>query len=90
MQQVGMSRQEVKKSINTQVITVFFLPLVVAACHVGGSFLLVTRLLTLFNLTNVPLFAACTGITFAVFAVIYILIYALTARSYYRIVSEKQ
>lgn len=88
MQQVGMSKAEVRKSINTQVVSVFFLPLFVAACHVAGSFLLVTRLLKLFALTNIPLFAMCTLITFLVFSVIYVTVYAITSRSYYKIVSE--
>lgn len=85
MQQVGMSSDEVRKSINTQVVSVFFLPLAVAGCHVAGSFLLITRLLTVFALNNVPLFAICTLITFLVFSVIYVAVYMITSKSYYRI-----
>ncbi|AHF07247.1 ABC transporter permease [Desulfitobacterium metallireducens] len=87
MQKVGMSLDEVKKSIRNQVLTVFFLPLVTAAIHIGFAFKLITRLLSVFNLTNIPLFALWTGITLLVFAAFYALVYAITARTYYKIVS---
>jgi len=88
MQKVGMSRSEVKASIHSQVLTVFFLPLIVAGIHVAAAFPLISRLLAMLNLYNVKLFAACTVSCFLVFAVMYVLIYALTARTYYRIVSR--
>ena len=86
MQKVGMSREEVKKSIRSQILTVFFTPLAVAVIHLLFAFRVITKLLTVFNLTNVPLFAACTAVTVIVFALFYTAIYALTARTYYRIV----
>lgn len=88
MQKVGMSRSEVKVSIHSQVLTVFFLPLIVAGIHVAAAFPLISRLLAMLNLYNIKLFAACTVSCFLVFAVMYVLIYALTARTYYRIVSR--
>ncbi len=88
MQKVGMSRAEVRKVIRSQVLAVFFLPLITAAIHVAFAFKLITRLLVVFNLTNVPLFAACTGLTVLLFAVLYIFVYALTAKTYYQIVSQ--
>jgi len=87
MQKVGMSRAEVKKSIHSQVLKVFFLPLVTAVIHIAFAFKVITKLLALFNLTNIPLFALCTAITILVFSVFYAIVYALTARTYYRIVS---
>lgn len=87
MQKVGMSRDEVKKSIRSQILTVFFAPLAVAVIHLLFAFRVITKLLTVFNLTNVPLFAACTAVTIIVFALFYTAVYALTARTYYRIVS---
>lgn len=87
MQKVGMSHAEIKKTIRSQVLTVFFLPLVTTMIHIAVSFKLITRLLSLFNLTNTALFAACTGITILVFSIFYIAVYALTARVYYKIVS---
>lgn len=88
MQKVGMSRQEVKSSIRSQVLTVFFLPLIVAGIHVTVALPLICRLLALMNLTNTGLYIACTGVCFLVFTVMYVLIYLLTARTYYRIVSR--
>lgn len=86
MQKVGMSKSEVRKSIHSQVLMVFFLPLLMAAIHVLAAFKIIAKLLGLLNLVNVPLFAACTIGTIIVFALIYTIVYALTARTYYRIV----
>jgi putative ABC transport system permease protein len=87
MQKVGMSHAEVKKSIHSQVLTVFFLPLVTAVIHLAFAFKVITKLLLIFNLTNIPLFALFTAITIIVFTVFYAIVYALTARTYYKIVS---
>jgi putative ABC transport system permease protein len=87
MQKVGLSHEEIRKTIVSQVLTVFFLPLAAAGIHILAAFKMITKLLYLLNLTNVRLFAECTLGTFAVFAVIYAAVYALTARAYYRIVS---
>lgn len=87
MQKVGMSKKEVKRSIRSQVLSVFFLPLVVAVIHVAVAFKVMTKILGVLNLTNVSLFAVCTIITIAVFAVFYIIVYNITAKEYYRIVN---
>lgn len=87
MQKVGMSKKEVKRSIRSQVLSVFFLPLVVAVIHVAVAFKVMTKILGVLNLTNVPLFAGCTVVTIAVFAVFYIIVYSITAKEYYRIVN---
>lgn len=86
MQQVGMSRREVRQSIQTQILMVFFLPLVVAGIHVFGAFHMISKMLALFALTNIKLFALCTLGTLGAFAVIYALVYLGTAQTYYRIV----
>jgi len=86
MRKVGLSHDEVKKAIRFQVLSVFFLPLVMAVIHIAAAFPAVSRLLALLNLNNVPLYALCTALTILVFAVCYALIYMLTARTYYRIV----
>ncbi len=88
MQKVGMSREEVKSSIRSQVLTVFFLPLLVAGIHVVAAFPLISKILALLNLMNTGLYIACTGVCFLVFAVMYVLIYLLTAKTYYKIVSR--
>ncbi len=86
MQKVGMSHKEVKDSIKSQIVKVFFLPLIMAIIHIAAAFKMVTRLLAIFNLTNVLLFARCTAATIVVFAIIYGIVYSLTARVYYKIV----
>lgn len=86
MQQVGMDKKEVKRSIRSQVLLVFFLPLIVAVIHVAAAFKVVTKLLAVLNLVNVPLFLTCTFVTVAVFAVFYVIVFIVTEREYYRIV----
>lgn len=86
MQKVGMSKKEVKASIRSQVLKVFFLPLVMACIHLTAAFPMVNRLILLFGMVNAPLFAICTVATVGVFAVIYAIVYGITARSYYKIV----
>ncbi|WP_029503370.1 ABC transporter permease [Lachnoclostridium phytofermentans] len=88
MQKVGMSQEEVKKTIHSQVLMVFFLPIVAAAIHIAFAFNVITKLLAIFNLTNIALFATCTLVTLGVFIVFYALVYTLTARTYYRIVKQ--
>ena len=87
MQKVGMSHGEVKQAIHSQVLTVFFLPLVTAIIHIAFAFKVITKLLSVFNLTNIPLFALCTAIIILLFAVLYAVVYAVTAKTYYKIVS---
>ncbi len=88
MQQVGMSRQEVWDAVRAQVLTMFFLPLGTAFVHLAFAFPTVSRMLRIFSLYNVGLFLACTLVCAGVFAVIYALVYLVTARTYYRIVGE--
>ncbi len=87
MQKVGMSKKEVKRSIKSQVLSVFFLPLIMAVIHIAVAFPVVTKLMALLNLSNVALFGICTVATVVVFAVFYAIVYGLTAREYYRIVN---
>jgi len=86
MQKVGMSKDEIKATVRSQVLKVFFLPIIAAAIHIAAAFKMITKLLALMNLTNVPLFFWCTVVTLLVFAVIYGVVYALTAKVYYNIV----
>lgn len=86
MQKVGMSKKEVKSSINSQVVLVFFLPLIVAVIHFGFAFKMITKLLALLNLTNITLFLICSACTIGIFAIIYALVYYITSKVYYRIV----
>lgn len=86
MKKVGMSHDEIRSTVRSQVLKVFFLPIVAAAVHIAAAFKMITKLLALMNLTNVTLFFWCTVATLIAFAVIYGLIYALTAKIYYKIV----
>lgn len=88
MQKVGMSQKEVKKSIRKQILAVFFTPLILAAMHMAGAFNMMYRLLGLFNFNNIWIFVGSTLATMLVFAVIYAIIYMVTAREYYKIVSR--
>ena len=86
MQDVGLERRMVKSSISSQILGVFFAPLLVAAIHVAFDFKLMLHLLAMFGLHEGGTTLLCTAGTFLVFAVIYGLVYLLTARTYYRIV----
>ena len=88
MQNVGMSQREVKRSINSQILTVFFLPLVTAGVHICFAFPFVYKIMTLMGLYDMKLFAICTACVFAGFALFYTIVYRLTARLYYSIVKK--
>lgn len=90
MQKVGMTKVDIKKSINSQVLTVFFAPLIFAALHLVFAFPMIWKILRLFGLSNVTYAIVVTAIAFAVFAVLYAVIYKLTARSYFKIVSAEE
>ena len=87
MMKVGMSRREVRQSIRSQVLLVFFLPLIMAVIHLAFAFRIITKLLSVLNLTNISLFFMCTVGTVAVFVIIYTVIYIITAREYYKILA---
>ena len=86
MEKVGMSRQEVKKTIGRQVLLVFFLPLAVAGVHMAAVFPILTRMMKILQFFSIKLFVICTLITFSVFALVYVLIYLCTSKTYYSIV----
>ena len=86
MEKVGMSNDEVKATIRSQVRTVFFLPILMAAIHVGMAFPMIKRLLWLFGLSNTALFAGCMAGTILVFTLIYLLVFLKTSKTYYKIV----
>lgn len=87
MQKVGMTKQEIKKSVNSQILTVFFLPLVFAGLHLSFAFPIVWRLLQLFSMRNLSLMIVVTLGCFLVFGVFYGVVYKVTAGAYYKIVS---
>ncbi len=93
MRKVGMTTTDIRKSINSQMLTVFFLPLITAVIHLGFSFPIVQKLLAMFNLRNTMLSLIVTGVAIVVFGIFYAIVYRITSNAYYSIVSgarEKQ
>lgn len=86
MRKVGMTDKEIRKSINSQILTVFFFPLILAGIHICFAFPIVRKLLMMFNLNNVGLFIVTSIITFLIFTVLYAIVYRVTSNAYYRIV----
>lgn len=93
MQKVGMTKRDIRKSINSQMLTVFFLPLVTAGIHLSVAFPIIHKILQMFNMHNVMLHIATTAGCFLIFGAFYALVYRITSNAYYSIVSgakEKQ
>ena len=86
LQKVGMTEKEIRKSIHSQILTVFFMPLIGAGIHTAFAFPMIYRLLQLFSLHNMWLLIGITGGCFLGFGLVYVLMYLLTSRSYYKIV----
>jgi putative ABC transport system permease protein len=88
MQKVGMTKPDIRKSINSQMLTVFFLPIVFAVLHLAFAFPMIRKLLLLFNLNNVPLLIFTTAISILVFSAFYAVVYRITSNAYFSIVSD--
>lgn len=87
LRKVGMDRREIRRTIHSQVLGVFFLPLLTSGIHIAFAFPFITRILWALSVPDRGLFAICTGGCFLVFALFYVLIYRETAKTYYRIVA---
>lgn len=87
MQKVGMTKRDIRKSINSQMLTVFFLPLLFAVVHLAFAFPMIYKLLMLFGLDNLGLLLFTAGISALVFALFYAIVYRVTSNAYYSIVS---
>ena len=88
MQKVGMTAPDIRHSVNSQLLTVFFLPLAGAALHMAFAFSMIRRVLLVFSLNNTALFVATALISLAVLSVVYTLVYRATSNAYYRIVKS--
>lgn len=86
MRKVGMTSQQIKKSINSQMLTVFFLPLLAAVLHLAFAFPMINKMLLLFGFANLKLLICVTGICVLVFALFYTVVYRITSHAYYSIV----
>ncbi len=87
MQRVGMTRREIRRSINSQILTVFFLPLLTAGVHLAFAFPLIYKMLILFGVMDLHLLILTTASCYLVFAVLYTAVYRITSGAYYGIVS---
>lgn len=87
MQKVGMTKREIRKSINSQMLTVFFLPLLTAGIHLCFAFPMIHKMLRMFNLWNTALLIETTAVCFVLFGLLYTLVYRLTSNAYFNIVS---
>lgn len=87
MQKVGMDKREIRRAIRSQILIVFFLPLLFSILHIMVAFNVITKLLGIFGLFNTGLFVLCPVVTVLIFAAFYIIVFAITAREYYKIVN---
>ena len=90
MQKVGMTKKDIRKSINSQMLTVFFLPLIFAGIHLIFAFPFISKIFVLFAMDNILLTAIVNLICFAVFGFFYAIVYKITSNSYYTIVSGRK
>lgn len=90
MQKVGMTKKDIRKSINSQMLTVFFLPLIFAGIHLTFAFPFISKILMLFAMDNIILNVIVNLICFVVFGLFYVLVYMITSNSYYSIVSGRK
>jgi putative ABC transport system permease protein len=88
MQKVGMTGKEIRSAVNSQVLTVFFAPLLMSGLHLAFAFPFVQKLIRLFGVTNAPLLILTSVLCFLVFGLFYVFVYRRTARAYIAIVSE--
>ncbi|MBO4425596.1 MAG: ABC transporter permease [Clostridiales bacterium] len=87
MQKVGMTKENIKKSINSQMLTVFFIPIAVACMHLAAVLPIVHKLLMLFGHDNMPLLLISAGVCALVCGIFYAATYKVTSNAYYKIVS---
>lgn len=88
MRKVGLDAKTIKKTVLTQIVTVFFLPLIVAGIHNAFAYPMISKLLKLFGIMNTSVFFYVLIASILVFSVGYAIVFALTGRKYYQIVKE--
>ncbi len=89
MQKVGMTKREIRKSVNSQVLTIFFLPLLMAGVHLMFAFPIVLKLLLIFGLADQLLLIWTAAGCYLLFTVFYVLVYRITSGSYYGIITSR-
>ncbi|MTB63888.1 FtsX-like permease family protein [Streptococcus sp. zg-86] len=88
LQEVGMSQTAVKKTINSQVLLVFFMPLGMAILHFIASLTMLKQMLLMFGVTSHRMIYTVSGITILLICLLYYIIYKWTSRAYYRIIER--
>ena len=88
MRKVGLTDRQIKQSIRSQVLMIFFAPLAVATLHTVVAYPFIEKILKLFLATDNNVFLIALAVTIAVFAVFYLIVYLITSRIYYRIIKE--
>lgn len=88
IRKIGLTKKEMKKSINSQLLTIFFLPIIVSGMHLAFSFPVIDNLLALFKLKGSYAFIYSTIGSFIIFSILYSLVYFLTSKVYYNIVKK--
>ncbi|MGV3145856.1 FtsX-like permease family protein [Streptococcus parasuis] len=88
LQEVGMSQQAVKKTINSQTLLVFFMPLAMATLHFVVALIMLKQMLMMFGVVSSSMIYTVSGITLLAVALIYFIIYKWTSRTYYRIIER--
>ena len=81
MQKVGMDKREIRRAIRSQILIVFFLPLLFSILHIMVAFNVITKLLGIFGLFNTGLFVLCTVVTVLIFAAFYIIVFAIKSEA---------
>ena len=90
MQKVGMTKRDIRKSINSQMLTVFFLPLLFAGLHLAFAFPIIKKIMLMFVFSNTLLSVMVNIICFAIFGVLYAFVYKITSGEYFSIVSGRK
>ena len=90
MQKVGMTKSDIRRSINSQMLTVFFSPLIFAGIHLCFAFPFISKILKMFALANLPLLITVTAVCFVIFGLLYAVVYKITSNAYYAIVSGRK
>lgn len=88
MQKVGLSKQEIKSSIHSQIMLVFFLPLIAAIIHSGVALKIVASCLKMVIVVHMPTFITSVAVTCVLFSIVYMIVYKITSKEYYNIVNE--
>ena len=88
LQEIGMTSAQIKKSINSQILMVFFMPLALAALHFLAALVMLKQMLLLFGVTSSSMIYTVSALTIAAVMIIYFIIYKLTSRTYYKIIER--